>query len=100
MQYGEDEKYLKLVTVTKHYADYDQEGNFGVGRTSFDANVSMLSFHSKHYKSVVQYPSSKRCQARSSGILLATVENSHSSCEDTGYHVQLQCSQWHPLLWE
>ena len=42
-QFGEDNKYLKSVTVCKHYADYDQEGNFGIGRTSFDANVTMLS---------------------------------------------------------
>eukprot|EP01084_Bolivina_argentea_P263562 446130_1 len=40
-QYGEDEKYLKAVPITKHYADYDQEGNYGIGRMSFNANVSM-----------------------------------------------------------
>ena len=43
MQYGEDTKYLKLVTVAKHYADYDQEGTWGVSRMSFDANVTMLT---------------------------------------------------------
>ena len=42
-QYGEDHKYTKAVIVCKHYADYDQEGNFGVGRMDFDANVTMLS---------------------------------------------------------
>ena len=32
MQYGEDAKYLKVVSTGKHYADYDQEGNCGVTR--------------------------------------------------------------------
>ena len=27
--------------LTRHYADYDQEGNYGTGRTDFDANVTM-----------------------------------------------------------
>eukprot|EP01084_Bolivina_argentea_P263558 446125_1 len=40
-QYGEDSKYLKTVAVCKHYADYDQEGTWGIGRTSFNANVTM-----------------------------------------------------------
>lgn len=40
MGYGEDTKYLKLVSTAKHYADYDQEGTFGVDRHDFDANVS------------------------------------------------------------
>ena len=43
MQNGKDTKYLKLVSTAKHYMDYDQEGNYGTGRTSFDANVTELS---------------------------------------------------------
>ena len=27
MQEGEQEKYLKVVSTAKHFADYDQEGN-------------------------------------------------------------------------
>eukprot|EP01084_Bolivina_argentea_P243621 408372_1 len=41
MQFGEDEKYLKVVSTAKHYADYDQEGNYGTIRQAFNANVSM-----------------------------------------------------------
>ena len=40
MQQGEDPRYLKVVATAKHYADYDQEGNFGTDRLAFDANVS------------------------------------------------------------
>ena len=33
MQYGfQNPTYLKVVSTAKHYADYDQEGNYGVDR--------------------------------------------------------------------
>ena len=41
MQNGEDSRYLKVISTAKHYADYDQEGNYGIIRQSFDANVTM-----------------------------------------------------------
>ena len=40
MQYGEDTKYLKVISTAKHYADYDQEGNWGTPRAAFNATVS------------------------------------------------------------
>ncbi len=41
MQHGEDERYIKVISTAKHYADYDQEGTYGINRLAFDANVSM-----------------------------------------------------------
>eukprot|EP00944_MAST-04C_sp_MAST-4C-sp1_P007923 g7923.t1 len=40
MQEGEQEKYLKVVSTAKHFADYDQEGNGGVDRGAFNAVVN------------------------------------------------------------
>ena len=40
MQEGEQEKYLKVVSTAKHFADYDQEGNGGVDRGTFNAVVN------------------------------------------------------------
>ena len=40
MQFSENSPYLKVVSTAKHYCDYDQEGNWGTDRGSFDANVS------------------------------------------------------------
>ena len=57
MQFGEDNKYLKMVSTAKHYADYDQEGNYGTGRTSFDANVTMqdqVEYYWPGWRSAVQ----------------------------------------------
>ncbi len=40
-QHGEDDRYLKLVSTGKHYADYDQEGRpVGTDRGDFNAIVS------------------------------------------------------------
>ena len=40
MRNGPDTRYIKVVSTAKHYADYDQEGNFGINRLQFNANVS------------------------------------------------------------
>ena len=40
MAHGEDHRYLKVISTAKHYADYDQEGNYGTNRGDFDANVT------------------------------------------------------------
>ena len=40
MQEGEQEKYLKVVSTGKHFADYDQEGNGGTDRGAFNAVVN------------------------------------------------------------
>eukprot|EP01084_Bolivina_argentea_P243628 408380_1 len=40
MQYGEDTRYIKVVATGKHAFAYDQEGNYGTGRSSFNANIT------------------------------------------------------------
>jgi xylan 1,4-beta-xylosidase len=40
MQEGEQEKYLKVVSTGKHFADYDVEGNGAVDRGAFNAVVN------------------------------------------------------------
>eukprot|EP01084_Bolivina_argentea_P243622 408373_1 len=57
MQFGEDEKYLKVVSTAKHYADYDQEGNYGTIRQAFNANVSMqdqVEYYWPAWRSAIQ----------------------------------------------
>lgn len=39
MQEGVDTRYLKVISTTKHYADYDQEDSDGTNRVSFNAIV-------------------------------------------------------------
>ena len=57
MENGEDHRYTKVVSTAKHYADYDQEGNYGTNRGSFDANVSMqdqVEYYWPQWRSAIQ----------------------------------------------
>ena len=58
LQHGfQDPTYLKVVSTAKHYADYDQEGNFGVDRGSFDANVTeqdQVEYYWPAWRSAIQ----------------------------------------------
>ena len=56
-QYSEDSTYLKAVSTAKHFADYDQEGNFDISRMDFDANVTeqdQVEYYWPAFRSAVQ----------------------------------------------
>eukprot|EP01084_Bolivina_argentea_P317682 550834_1 len=91
MQHGEDTKYLKLVSTAKHYADYDQEGNYGTDRGSFDANVTMqdqVDYYWPAWRSAVQTSRVRSIMCSYNAV------NSKPSCGNDFFMNQIVREEW------
>eukprot|EP01084_Bolivina_argentea_P263563 446131_1 len=92
MSYGEDSKYLKLVSTAKHFADYDQEGNWGVYRMSFNANVNeqdQVEYYWPAFREAIQGP------AHIHSIMCSyNAINSIPSCGNSYFMNEIARNQW------
>eukprot|EP00484_Ammonia_sp_Unknown_P005082 CAMPEP_0197074090 /NCGR_PEP_ID=MMETSP1384-20130603/210934_1 /TAXON_ID=29189 /ORGANISM="Ammonia sp." /LENGTH=946 /DNA_ID=CAMNT_0042512931 /DNA_START=16 /DNA_END=2857 /DNA_ORIENTATION=- len=91
MQNGEDTKYMKVVSTAKHYADYDQEGNYGTDRGSFDANVTMqdqVEYYWPAWRTAIQ-------TAKVQSIMCSyNAVNSMPSCGNDYFMNQVARDEW------
>eukprot|EP01084_Bolivina_argentea_P150739 263220_1 len=91
MQIGEDMKYLKLVLVAKHFADYDSEGNNGIRRGSFNAIVNdkdQIEYYLFPFREVIKYTNLQGIMCSYNNI------NSIPSCANDFLLNKLVRSEW------
>ena len=91
MENGEDDKYLKVVSTAKHYADYDQEGNWGTERGTFDANVSaqnQVEYYWPQWRSAIQIGGVKSIMCSYNAV------NNIPSCGNDYFMNEIARNEW------
>ena len=91
LQFGQDERYLKAIATVKHFADYDQEGNYGTLRYSFNANVTdqdQVEFYWPAFRSAIQ-------RGKAQSIMCSyNLVNGIPSCGNGYFMNEIARNQW------
>eukprot|EP01084_Bolivina_argentea_P097078 174517_1 len=91
IQYGIDNKYLKAVSTAKHAYAYDQEGNYGVTRGKFDANITdqdQVNYYFVPFRAAVQNANIRASMCAYNGI------NGYPACGNDFYLNEISRNQW------